>query len=402
MSKNILLMDFSQNAEHPNIIKKINLDKYHLFIPRATIRETIRFEAEIHLRNQYKPGIYKGQKANEIAKYLFDFYNRQLRQTIKIIAIPYFLYYLLLQYDFAAKIHSLYRTDSLKSNDSKYWTENGPLYRRTIGYMIDEMISCMSCMRENDISPVDAYIALDSIFVYSEHAIKYSIISNEIHYLNDSYKIKIHPPNNLYFITSLSTPQSRKYSIRHNHFVNQSSKDNLLRDKYVIGIPFDRDWIKHGEFLNNSFKGVFDLTYTELMYMVTDIIINTNEIKEVEDIPLVQKDSLINDIAKQTKADKVKLELFFNGLILKKEHFVKNSRLIWKYKQHYRINRRPFIEIQKNNEKYLTWSNEMLKERLNFLDNDFIFKTIPQEWNAKSLIKSTSKISNFTGLWFEG
>lgn len=394
-------MDFSLNDEHSNIIKTINLDKYQLFVPRATIRETIRLEVENHLRNQYNPGIYKGQKANEIAKYLFDFNNKRLRENIKKIAKQYFLNYLLLQYDFAAKIHSLYRTDSLNSNDSKYWTENGPLYRKTIGYLLDEMISCTNYPNEDDISPVEAYITLDTVFVYCEHAIKYSIISNEIHYLNDSYKIKIYPPDNLYFIESLSTPQSTRYSKRHDHFVKQSTRDNLLRDKYVIGIPFDRDWAKHGEFLNDSFKDIFDMTYYELMYIVTEIIIKTKEIKEVEDIPLIPKDRLINDIATQSRADRAKLELFFNGLILKKEHFVKQSRSIWKYKQHYRINRRPLIEIQINNETHLIWSNEMLKERLNFLDNDFIFKTIPKEWNSESLIKSTSKISNYTGLWFE-
>ncbi|MBE3086600.1 MAG: hypothetical protein IMZ64_10340, partial [Bacteroidetes bacterium] len=79
------------------------------------------------------------------------------------------------------------------------------------------------------------------------------------------------------------------YNENHNYYIDQSSRDISLRSRYVEGIPFERDWKEHGRILLQSFKKVFDLTYYEIMFTLSDIIINTKEIKSVNDIPFVTR-----------------------------------------------------------------------------------------------------------------
>jgi len=137
------------------------------------------------------------------------------------------------------------------------------------------------------------------------------------------------------------------------------------------------------------------------MFLLTSIIINTKPIDDEKDIPLVKKNEFLGDIATQLKLTKQQITNFFEGLILKKEHLNENKRTFTKFKQMYRVGKRPFLELKKSDGTFLTWSNEMLKERLDFLDNDFIFKNLPPEWNNKEISLSINKISNDAGKWFE-
>jgi hypothetical protein len=137
------------------------------------------------------------------------------------------------------------------------------------------------------------------------------------------------------------------------------------------------------------------------MYLLTSIILNTKPINDEKDIPWVKKDDYLEDIASQLKLTTEQINNFFEGLILKREHFRGNKRTFTKFKQMYRVGKRPFLEIKKSDGTFLTWSNEMVKERLDFLDNDFIFKTLPPEWNNKNISESVNKISNDAGKWFE-
>ena len=395
-------MDFLINNEHPNVVLHFPIAGLLLYTPRKTIRAKVRREAEKHLRKKYLPGQYTEKDANSIVQHMFTFYESRINRLIKKISKADLVYFILFQYDNAAKVHSKFQKGLLTNDEHKYWQANGPMYRRTIGYLLDKIVANFTSPFKNDTPPVEAYCTIDECFICCENANKYSLISNEIHYLNDSYEIIIHPPNSEYFITTRETEKSRAYSINHNYYVEQSTRDISLRTIYIDGIPYERDWIEHGNILNQSFLQAFGLTYHETMFTLSDIIVNTREIKKVEDIPLVDKRKFINEIATHFNADNQKIEFLFEGLILRKAQLKQHTRTIWKYKQPYRINKRPFIELLKGNTLYLTWSNEMLKERLDKLDNDFVFKTIPLEWNNNKILKATDLLSNKVGLWFEG
>lgn len=183
--------------------------------------------------------------------------------------------------------------------------------------------------------------------------------------------------------------------------MRQSTRDAELRQQYTIGKPYESDWIKHGTFLNDAFIEVFGSSYHQYMFLLSDLIINTKPIDDEKDIPLVRKDEFIEGISNQTQINKTQLNRFFEGLTLSKELLERNRRTFFKFKQDYRVGKRPFLEIQKNGETYLSWSNEMLKERLDFLDNDFVFKTLPAEWNHNPISEAVSKMSNDAGIWFE-
>ncbi len=394
-------MDFRANNEKPNVVQFRMIDNFKLYMPRNTIRGSIKLEAEKHLRKKFKPGIYSGKTANEISKYMFAFYDLRLNKSVKKISKTHFIHFSLLQYDITSNIHTMFHHKGLTQTGVEFWLSKGPLYRKTIGYLIDKMINQLNSPFNITVPSVEAYILFDECFICSEHAITYSIISNEIHYLNNSHKIKIHPVNSKNFIETLPTSESKEYSLKHNYYVDQTTLDISLRNKYIRGRPFEKDWEKHGKILNSAFKQVFGLSYFEFMLDVTDLLIKTGDLDSNESLPLINKELLIKQIAELFKTDKNKINILFEGLILRKSHFQINSRTIWKYKQPYRINKRPFVEIAQRKTVYLTWSNEMLKERLDRLDLDLIFKNLPPEWTDKAILKSTDLLSNKAGVWFE-
>jgi len=389
---------FNQDGVYPN---SIEIGSFSIFAPNQKSRIDLRFEIENYLREKYKPGVYHGDAANEISQYLFSFYNTEFKKNIKRIDNSFFIYYTLFQSDLASRIHNQFRKNELDQNQIKYWEKNGPLFRRTLSYLLDEMILQFEFPDMPNQPFVNSLIDYDRIFLLSEKAIEYSLISNEIYYLNKSYKVRINPEGSELFIESIKTKQSTHYSQLHEYYVNQTTADSLLRDKYINGKPFEQDWIKHGSYLNDSFKATVGLTYHEFMYMLTSICLNTKPIDSENDIPLVRKDEFLYDLSSQFNITKEQINLFFDGLILRKQHLDLNKRSFRKFKQVYRVGKRPFLEICKSDGTFLTWSNEVLKERLNFLDNDFIFKTIPPEWNNRKISLAVNKISNDAGKWFE-
>jgi hypothetical protein len=394
-------MDFeivTPNGIYPNYW---TIGNQELYIPNPSSRSTLRVEIEEHLRSVYQPGIYTGNEANEISKHLFNFYHSELKKTITLIDDPFFIYFTLFNFDKATKINYQFKNNKLSKSDSLEWKTRGPLYRRTLSYLLDEMVSNFNFPTKSEQSFMQSMIEFDRIFLLVEKSINYSIVSNEIYYLNESYKVKINSSGSELFIESLDTKESLLFKKLHEYYYKQTALDATLKSKYLEGRAYEDDWVKHGEFLNEAFKNTLEISYSELMFVLTSIILNTKEIEDEKDIPLVKKNDLIHNIAEQIKRPEKKIQDILDGLILKKSHFVQNKRTFQKYKQLYRVGKRPFIEIEKPDGKYLTWSNEMLKERLNFLDNDFIFKTLPTEWvNGKTLL-SVDRISNDAGRWFE-
>lgn len=388
----------NQDGVYPN---SIEIGSLNIFAPNQKSRIDLRIEIENYLRVKYKPGVYQGPAANEISQYLFSFYNTEFKKNITRIDNPFFIYFTLFQSDLASRINNQFRTNKLDKNQARYWEKNGPLFRRTLSYLLDEMIFQFEFPNTPKQTFVESLFDFDRLFLLSEKAIEYSVISNEIYYLNKSYKVKINPEGSEFFLESIKTKQSIKYSQLHEYYVNQSSIDSSLREKYINGKPYEQDWIKHGSFLNNSFKTTVGLTYHEFMYLLTNICINTNSINSEKDIPLVHKEEFFNDLSRQFDITKDQISLFFDGLTLRKQHLELNKRSFRKFKQLYRVGKRPFLEICKSDGTFLTWSNELLKERLNFLDNDFIFKTLPSEWNNKTISLAVNKISNDAGKWFE-
>jgi hypothetical protein len=388
----------NQDGVYPN---SIEIGSLNLFSPNQKARIDLRIEIENYLRAKYKPGVYSGNSANEISQYLFSFYNSEFKKNIKRIDNTYFIYFTLFQSDVASRIHHQFRSNKLNENHTGYWEKNGPLIRRTLSYLLDEMILQFEFPEITTQPFLNSLVDFERFFLLSEKAIEYSIISNELFYLNNSYKVKINPEGSDYFMENIKTKQSKHYSQLHEYYVNQTTTDSSLREKYIIGKAYEQDWIKHGAFLNDSFKETIGLSYHEFMYLLTSISINTNPINSEKDIPLVRKDEFLNDLSKQFKITIEQINHFFDGLILRKQHFDLNGRTFTKFKQMYRVGKRPFLEICKSDGTYLTWSNELLKERLNFLDNDFIFKTLPPEWNNKIISLSVNKISNDAGKWFE-
>jgi len=388
----------NQDGVYPN---SIEIGSLSIFAPNLKSRIDLRIEIENYLREKYKPGVYQGPAANEISQYLFSFYNTEFKKNITLIDNPFFIYFTLFQSDLASRIHNQFRTNKLDKNQARYWEKNGPLFRRTLSYLLDEMILQFEFPNMPNQTFVESLIDFDRLFLLSEKAIEYSVISNEIYYLNKSYKVKINPEGSEFFIESIKTKQSKKYSQLHEYYVNQTSIDSSLREKYINGKPYEQDWIKHGSFLNNSFKTSVGLTYHEFMYLLTTICLSTNPINSEKDIPLVHKDEFFNDLSRQFDITKDQINLFFDGLTLRKQHLDLNKRSFRKFKQSYRVGKRPFLEICKSDGTFLTWSNELIKERLNFLDNDFIFKTLPSEWNNKTISLAVNRISNDAGKWFE-
>ncbi len=394
-------MDFqiiNQSGIFPNNWIIGSLD---IYFPNPNSRINLRNEIEYHLRTNYNPGTYIGNQANEISKHLFCFYNSEFKKTIHLIDDPFFIYFTLFNFDKATKIEYQFRNHQLNKEDSILWKKKGPLYRRTLSYLLDEMISRFKFPITPQQPFAKSLMDYDRLFLLSEKAIEYSTISNEIFYLNESYKIKVNPSGSQYFIESINTKESRRYSALHNCYLRQTSRDSKLREKFLIGKPYEQDWIKHGEFLNESFTVTMGISYNEFMFLLTSIILNTKPIEDENDIPLVKKDHFLSDIASQLNLTVQQINNFFEGLILKKEHFRQNIRTFTKFKQMYRVAKRPFLEIRKSDGTFLTWSNEMVKERLTFLDNDFIFKSLPPEWNNKMICQSVNKISNDAGKWFE-
>lgn len=379
----------------------MRIDGRKIYDPNQNSRVELRHECEDYLRKRYKPGIYKGTEANNISKYLFGFYNSKFIEEIQEMDNDYFVYFTLYQYDLATKINKSFRNNQLTTEASSYWKENGPLYRRTLSYLLEGLISNLEISNNPKNTIIKAFESYDRLFILSEKAIKNSIISNEIFYLNDSYKLRINPIGSETYIETIETVKSRNYSDLHKTYVEQSTRDINLRNKYISGLPYESDWKKHGKFLNESFKEIFDLDYYEAMYLLSDIIKNSKPIECTNDIPLVNKSNFIDDIISQIGIDKDKVHRFFNGLILSKKDLRKNKRSFIKFKQEYRSNRRPFLQFEKQNTTYLTWSTEMLIERLDFLDNDFIFKNIPSEWRKGGINKAVNYISNDAGRWFE-
>lgn len=394
-------MDFqiiNQNGIFPD---HLTIGSSDLYFPTPNSRISLRNEIERHLRSKYTPGTYEGQAANEVSQHLFSFYNSELRESIKLIDETYFIYFTLFNLDKATRVQYQFRSNQLFQEDKKFWQEKGPLYRRTLSYLLDEMIANFEFPEKQKQPYIKSLIDYDRLFLLTEKSINYSIISNEIYFLNKSYKIKINPPGHEYFLESIDTKASNKYSEFHKYYLEQTAKDTKLKEQYIQGKLYENDWEKHAKFLNLPFKDTIGLSYNEFMYLITSIILNTKEINSENDIPMVNKDEFLNDITIQLNINKDQIQNFFEGLILRKEHFVFQERLYSKYKQMYRIGKRPILEIKKTDGTYLTWSNEMLKERLDFLDNDFIFKTLPKEWNNKKISIAVNKISNDAGKWFE-
>jgi hypothetical protein len=160
-------MDFqfiNQSGVYPNSWTVGSLD---LYFPNQSSRIDLRNEIEKHLRTHYSPGTYSGEQANEISKHQFSFYNSEFKRTINLIDDPFFIYFTLFNFDKATKIEYQFRNHQLNKFDHKLWRKKGPLYRRTLSYLLDEMMSCF----EFPIIPkqpfVKSLIDFDRLFLLS-------------------------------------------------------------------------------------------------------------------------------------------------------------------------------------------------------------------------------------------
>ena len=375
-----MTFDFEQFNETPLHHCLIDIDGCLLFSPRKTIRVKIRTEAEISLRNRFKPGLYKNpDKANEILKHLFTFYNEKLNQIIPLIYCKEWLVFLLFQYEQSGHINHQFKNQNLSEENYKYWQNNGPLFRQTSDYLVDKFIENSKDVDDNKLDRYNDLILFDEAWICAENAIEYSSISNLTHMLiPDNTIVEILPEGNDIFLEhnilkdSGFEECSKKYLQRSNLEIN-------IRDKYINGKSYEHDFEKHMKILDIPLKNYLGYSYSEILYLLTDISINTKSITSPSSIPMVNKKNFYKDLSINESFSINNVERLFAALILKKEDLVKHQREIWNYRQPFRVSKRPFVQIPHKGHDVLLWSDRKLKDYLSLLDLDVTFKNFPTE-----------------------
>ncbi len=395
-------LNFNKYNESPNELNSIVIHNIQLYQPRLTIRNDLREREELHLRKKFQIGIYTDKsEINEILKSQFQFYSRILDASIIKLNPRTWLPFILFQYELSGKLTGRLKEKNLNKSDYYYWRNNGPIFRQTCDFLCDKIVELNSIRTNGTPKLIDDLYYLDTVWVCSASCIEYSSASNFTYMImQDSSYLEILPPGREKFLIHGINEES-KFNKCFRKYQELTNTDIGLREKYIQGETIEHNVEEHFKLLDEPLKKSFDMSYSEIMYLLTSISINTMPIISPGMIPMVDKEAFINEISHNNNFTLKSLIQVFEAFTLNSGNFKNRSREIWNYRQQNRISKKPFLQISEGTKDFLLWSDQKLKDFLTLLDLDVVFKNFPEKLTNEEVNRAIAQISNKTGKWFE-
>lgn len=376
----------------------MNLNQFgeiRIFRPSTDVEDRIRQDARKHLLSTFFPGEYKGAKAvNEIVQHLFQFYQKRLIPLVGMLSCRDTVDFLLSQYDEASRI--LYGNGIADQKKREIWQLTEPNFRRAIKYLVELLCMNSIATRQNDPGP-HTIQALEVALVCAECMAHLAYESDLAHSVF---------PEDCLVLVSDQHPLHCKISIGGNHkgfdrlFQARVIRDRQSRGRHMANPQFDCDPSKHAQFLDESFRQSFGMTFRDFLQAIGAVI---EEVSPAEGGPsslFVHRDTVINALAESGKPRQA-IERALCGFSITAEKLLEENRVIWKPKQEYRAYRRGFYVFAHPTGQHLAFSREMAKESLIQLLIWATHNHLPPEWQTASTNLALTTLAQASGKWFE-
>ncbi|MCO6042662.1 hypothetical protein NG895_01965 [Aeoliella sp. ICT_H6.2] len=368
-----------------------------LFRPRAETEIILRYEAERHLREGYSTGTYSDRaKINEILQYQFGYYHAVISTEMEKLASADLLRCILDQYDKATAIEFEAKANALTYDERKYWSEKGPLIRRSLKH-IAELVAAKGLKKHQDTPRPSLLLGLETICVCGEMLVHLYILSDQTYGIHpDQTTFKILPEGGeIYWDLAIEHPKQFE------DFSRRVTADRNVRDNFLIGKQPNVDTAFQSRILNSICEQELGFSYQTAVDTLVEITDGVQCAPNDFDVPVTSRSSVLDWLRIERGWTAKAAELLLDGFTVLFDRASAEGRQVWKPKREYRPTRRGFLELTHETGHHLAWSRRMARECLLLLRDGTIFQRFPREWRTSSTNRALGQLQNAAGKWFE-
>lgn len=368
-----------------------------IFRPRASHEIEVRTQAEQNLRSAYEVGKYTDRDGiNQILHHQYAFFTNLLEQVLPQIASLDFLIFVLAEYEGTAKIDRLYKSGDLDSNDKMRWAELGPVVRRAIKYLAEQIILLVP-KSSLDMPTESALEILEQAWICAEELVRYYLLSDQTFMIfPESTVLEIHPEGALHYWTlELNAVQAASET------QERTLLDTEHRDRFVPTPSFDLDVREHEELLKTAFEETIGISYLRALGILHTLIDGAELPEEGFPIPFVHRDQTLDLLSSHLGFPRRSVEQVLAGFSISRSQLEAEEREVWKPKQEYRAFRRGIFEVEHSTGTHWVFSKALARECVIQLVGGVVFKDLPHEWRSGRINAALDALSNKAGRWFE-
>ena len=329
------------------------------------------------------------QIINEITQAIYKFCFSLFREAVEKIYSRDLAEFLLEMHDMWSQILIKQQIGELSPGDNDRYNNLGPQARLAIQYCLETIVQLEpSEIPDSPKSEIEYW--LDQMVIAAEFMVFTSGQSSSTHGLF---------PGKCQLRLTLDSRVSGDYI----EFLLNDDVEGRLR-----AINADRsrllgtDYIKFYEpanvqnlvnYLNPYFIERQGVTLTEIVSTVMMALDCFLPISQGFDVCFILEDAFYQTISQNTGLSLGKVKWIFGGLILAKEHFDKEERVLWKPKQGNRLLRKPFLHMPHPLGWHVCWKKSMVIESINYILQELCFRRLPIEWFDQQLNTAINKLS---------
>jgi hypothetical protein len=146
-------------------------------------------------------------------------------------------------------------------------------------------------------------------------------------------------------------------------------------------------------FLDPFFKESRGVTLAEITNTVQTALACSKPQAEGFAVCFVVEDDFYRVVSENTKLELDTVKWIFSGLILTKEHFTEEERLLWKPKQLNRLLRKPFLRMPHQLGWHLCFKQSLVQDCFLFIIQEMCFRKLPSEWSDENISAAVDKLS---------
>lgn len=351
-----------------------------IFRPSVVAELEVWQEVEAQLRDKHSAGSYTEAIAiNGILQDYFGLYDTMLKECLPKISSRHLMEFVLTQYDKSCEI----RRATLTSKERERWAEIGPIYRRALKYLAE----CISMLAPDE-APIAEKQEIERLtekcFICVEQLVHLSQLSTQTFVLfPDDTTLEILPEGELeWFSLKLNNAETyEKFKDRID--VDTATRTNVIDETKTL---YDRERV--AKVIDPVFQAEFGVTFTDVIGFATNLVQNVVQPDKGFDIPFIKESQLIDALVQHASITEDQANVILDGFSLRRSSMQSEGRVVWKPKQEYRANSRPFFELPHPTGTHFTWSREMARECLMMLYSRLTQKLVPCEWNQGQMPKA--------------
>jgi len=360
----------------------------HLYTPRTSEEVRFRMILESVLRRVAEPGIYTGNKANEIVKVVYAGAEAELKRLLPQVASRSFFEFLVFMHSQWGQLMIKAHQGLLDTGDTDEWWRDGPTARRTLRYLLEESVR-LSPPERPLASENSLLTLLDRVYIAARHLVTLSNISDQLYffYPSDAQLIVFPPRQEKYFEYKLQPAPASAFA----RFENMKIEHHTSSGEELEDFPSVWNLIK--ERLNGAFQSELGISVEKAIGFCYRIKEFVRPAEKSFGVLFVLEEKLYDGIAKNFSLSGTAIRRVLAGLTLTTESLKAENRQLFESKRIFQSRYRPFVRLPHATGPHLAWHTYTLESTLPDVIGNLIFGKIPPEWNYPKISAAIQEVN---------